>query len=189
MLGKLRHSGVTFSTTSYDIIPTPFSFTLTRIWSLQNIVHSFMSISAFLSSQQLQDLQTNCISLIIFSFPTSTITSISQLVLMAHSMVCCFQVLQILCSSNGIFPNIRTSAEDSSEIEEVFEEEFDDGEMNMEETSISQKCTTDVRTHLALAMLGVDENFNSRTSSLDHSAGLELLHLDGRFRLPPSLVR
>lgn len=104
-------------------------------------------------------------------------------------MICCFQVLQILCSSNGIFPNIRRSAEESSEIEEVLEEDFDvDGEMNMEETSCFHECTTDVRTHLALAMLGVDDNLISRTSSLDHS-GLELLHLDGRFRLSSSFVQ
>lgn len=71
--------------------------------------------------------------------------------------------------------------------EEYLEEDLEERDINIEETPTFGKCTTDIQTHLALAMLGVDDDLISR-SSLDYS-GVDLLHLDGRYSLSSSLVQ
>ena len=68
------------------------------------------------------------------------------------------------------------------------EADLEEGDAQIDETPILSRCTTDIQTHLALAMLGVDDDLISRTS-FDHS-GVDLLHsLEGRFSLSSSLVQ
>jgi hypothetical protein len=106
------------------------------------------------------------------------------------------RVLQILCSSHGRLQSIRTRPEESEEStcgmdddDDTSEEDLEEGDVLIEETPTFRRCTnTDMQTHLALALLGVDDDLLSR-SSLDHS-GVDLLHhLDNRFSLSSSLVQ
>ncbi len=68
------------------------------------------------------------------------------------------------------------------------DDDVQEGDVHIAETPTFGRSTTDIQTHLALAMLGVDDDLISR-SSLDQS-GVDLLHnREGRFSLSSSLVQ
>ncbi|XP_024394068.1 uncharacterized protein [Physcomitrium patens] len=94
------------------------------------------------------------------------------------------QVLQILCSSYGRLQNmhLRPDEREDSLLMEL-EEELEEGDFNIVESSTFDECTTDIQTHLALAMLGVEDELvlhsgvNQSGVALPHSSD----YLDGRF--------
>lgn len=108
---------------------------------------------------------------------------------------CCLKVLQIICSNHGRLPNILTRPEEREDSVSVDLEECD---INISlETPTFGGCASDIQTHLALAMLGVDDNMSiSQSSSLDH-CGVDLLHsskypeayLESRFSPSSKLVK
>lgn len=113
---------------------------------------------------------------------------ISELLLIVHDVTCCIQVLQILCSSHGRLENIRTMPEEKEDsMDKDLEEGFEEDDINIDETPTFGRSPTDIQTHLALAMLGVDDDLISR-STLDHSR-VDLLPFEGRFSLSSSLVQ
>ncbi|KAG0586644.1 hypothetical protein KC19_2G106000 [Ceratodon purpureus] len=97
------------------------------------------------------------------------------------------RVLQILCSSHGRLQSIRATSEENT-CTDFSEEELEEGDIQIEESPTFGKRSRDIQTHLALALLGVDDDLISR-SSLNHS-GVDLPHhLDNRFSLSSRLVQ
>lgn len=110
----------------------------------------------------------------------------------------CAQVLQILCSDQSRIQTMRTrnvtlEREDSSSID------LEECDINIAETStFGGSCATDIKTHFALAMLGVDDVNSTLISrnSLDHR-GVDRLHsskyleayLEGLYSSSSSLVK
>ncbi|KAG0613170.1 hypothetical protein M758_6G082100 [Ceratodon purpureus] len=105
------------------------------------------------------------------------------------------RVLQIICSNQGRLQNIRTRPEERDDSVSM---DFEECDINVPpETPTFGGCASDIDTHLALAMLGVDDNTSiSQSSSLDHS-GVDLLHsskypefyLETRFSQSTKLVQ
>jgi len=113
-------------------------------------------------------------------------------------IIFCSQVLQILCSNHDRLQPIRTRNNVALEREDSSSVDFEEGEMHISETPTFGGCdSTDIKTHFALAMLGVDDcNTVIPRNSLDHR-GIDRLHsskyleayLEGRYSPSSSLVK
>lgn len=108
------------------------------------------------------------------------------------------RVLQILCSNHNKLQLIRARKNVTLEREDSSSVDLEESEVSISETPSFNGCSsTDIKTHFALAMLGVDDsnNVNSR-NSLDHR-GVDRLHsskyleayLEGRYSSSSSLVK
>jgi len=113
-------------------------------------------------------------------------------------IICRAQVLQILCSNHNKLQLLRTRKNVTLEREDSSSIDLEESERSISETPSFNGCSsTDIKTHFALAMLGVDDsNIVNPRNSLDHR-GVDRLHsskyleayLEGRYSPSSSLVK